>query len=210
VRLFRRLHLGGRLLSDSEAVAFVEKIRGLLSDGHIWSKLCRLADTLAKTYRWREDDAVWFVLTGSAPQVRSLQMLVSVRESVEDYEPDTARITVTADAWVDAKEVERAFRDAQRQVLRGDARPLPDRTLEAVTFVARRMREHGKEPWSKRWEAWNKTCPREWRYSYYNGFRQVFERFIHRRYGWPRYKKPTPTHLGDDLRVDVPSARVEV
>jgi hypothetical protein len=193
VKQFRRRHLGGRLLGDDEADAFLEDLledqgkpygrgRGILK------KLFRLADKLAKTYRWREGEAVWFVLTGSAPQVRPLQVTTSVSESTLDYHPDTARITLTADAWVNAEEVEQVFREVQRQILGGDARPLSERTLVAVTFVARRMREYPKEPWSKRWEAWNKTCPKEWRYSNYRGFRQVFERFIHRRYEWPRYK----------------------
>jgi len=62
---------------------------------------------------------------------------------------------MTAEAWVDAKDVERVHRDGQRQVLGGDNRKKAKRTLEAVLFVARQIREHGAEARSKRVERWN-------------------------------------------------------
>ena len=210
VKWFRRRYLRGRLLTNNEAAAFIENQGGLYGTGRSLKKLRKLADKLARTYHWREGDAMWFVLSGHAPPVRPVKARVAVSESINDYHPNTAEIWLTADAWVDAKEVEQAFRKAQRSILGGDARPLPDRTLEAVKFVARRMREHGKETWRERWKAWNSTCPRcpdgpacpgypkcqkDWRYSSYNGFRQVFKRFIRAEHNLPSYRelhKPTP------------------
>ncbi|MDQ3912017.1 MAG: VUT family protein [Actinomycetota bacterium] len=56
----------------------------------------------------------------------------------------TAQIMLRAGACVNAEEVGRAFRDVQRQILKGGARPLPERTLEATTFVTRRIRKYGE------------------------------------------------------------------
>ena len=106
------------------------------------------------------------------------------------YNPITARITVTALAWVNPEEVGGAFGDAQRQLLRGDPPP-PTRDegmLEVVKFVARRMRERPAETWEDRWKAWKRTnpsCP----YNSYSAFRQVYDRF-RRRYVYRRYEPP--------------------
>ena len=113
-----------------------------------------------------------------------------------DYHPSTARITVTADVWVDAKDVERVFRETQRQILGGDAQPVEERTMEVVKFVARRMSECKGETWEKRWKAWNRTCPKDWRYKDYRGFRQTFKRFanrLHKPYNLPNFPLPEPT-----------------
>lgn len=109
-----------------------------------------------------------------------------------DHDPITARITVATQAWVQADEVARAFRDAQRQLLRRDAPPPPrdERALEVVKFVARRMREREGETWNERWKAWSRTRPTCWRYSDYRGFRQVYERFKER-YAFRKYNPPT-------------------
>ncbi len=78
------------------------------------------------------------MLTGHTPPVRPLEVRASVNLAPEhagtprniipdsdppryvaevpkptDYHPNTARISVTADAWLNAKEVGRAFRNAQ-------------------------------------------------------------------------------------------------
>ena len=153
-----------------------------------------LADKLSKAYGWTKGDALWFVLTGYTPPLRPLEVDMFIHMSTGPsryYNPITARITVTAQAWVDSDEVAGAFRDAQRQLLRSDAPPPPrdERTLEVVKFVTRRMREEEAETWSKRRKAWNRTRPKRWRYSDYRGFRQVYERFKER-YAYRKYDPP--------------------
>jgi hypothetical protein len=148
-------------------------------------ELLGLADKLSKTYGWRKGDALWFVLTAYIPPVRRLEVEMFIHTSTGPsryYNPITARITVTAPAWVNPEEVEGAFGDAQRQLLRGDPPPptRDERTLEVVKFVARRMREHGEETWETRWKAWKRTCPEGWGYNSYNAFRQAYERFMMR------------------------------
>ena len=113
-------------------------------------ELLGLADKLSGAYCWTKGDALWFVLTGHTPPLRPLEVDMFVHMSTgpsRDYDTITARITVTAQAWVHADEVAGAFRDAQGQLLRSDASPTPRnvRTLEVVKFVARRMRNHEGE-----------------------------------------------------------------
>jgi hypothetical protein len=222
VQRFRRMYLHGRLLTDEEARSFLDERGGPQGTGKAvrktspnpkWAlhpqakrhsipiemrELLGLADKLSKTYGWREGDALWFVLTGHVPPVRPLEVEMFVHTSTGPYRyynPIMARITVTAPAWVNPEEVEGAFGDAQRQLLRGDPPPPTrgDRTLEVVKFVARRMRERNGETWEERWKAWNRTCRRDWRYSSYNGFRHAYDRFmkryVYRKYELPNYKK---------------------
>ncbi|MDP8950516.1 MAG: hypothetical protein M3N00_09835, partial [Actinomycetota bacterium] len=158
--------------------------------------LLKLADKLSKIYPWREGDALWFVLTGYTPPIRPLEVWISIPPSIplfdapRPYKPSTAQITVTAHAWVGAEVVEQAFRDAQRQVLGGDAYARRDeRTLGVVRFVARRMREYGKETWEQRRKAWNETCPEDWYYDNYRLFRQVYIRFMEQ-YVYGTYNQP--------------------
>jgi hypothetical protein len=218
VRRFRRNYLRGALLTDDEARAWLDSHGGPYGTGGKLRKLLKLAAKLSRTYRWREGDGAYFVLTGHVPPVRPLEVSASIRHASKigprprtplpgkspawhlvaapapaDYLPNTARITVTADAWVNVKEVARAFRDAQRQIRPGAdaAGPMPERTLEVVRFVARRMREHGEEDWGALWRAWNKKYP-EWRYGSDRYFQQTFERFmegvVHRTYELPNYR----------------------
>jgi hypothetical protein len=221
IRTFRRQYLGNRLLTDDETRAFLDRYDGPDGPNWIMRKLRKLAKRLAVTYRWREGDAIWFVLTGHAPLVRPLEVSVVVSQTsrypgtprklirdssppryyaadprTADYYPSTAPITITADVWVDAKEVERVFRETQRHILGGDARPSRERTLEVVKFVARRMRDCKGETWEERWKAWNRTCQEGWRYNDYRGFRQTFERFanrLHNPYVFPNFPLPEPT-----------------
>ena len=217
VRRFRRKYLGGRLLANEEARAFLDerggpygtnraarkntKARKRLLEGTEgpfrtpveMKQLLRLAEKLSTYYPWEEGDALWFVLTGYTPPARPLEVTISAPlfATPGSHVPSTARITITAHAWVGAEQAERAFRDAQRQVLGGDASsPRDERTLEVVKFVAHRIREHGEETWEQRRKAWNETCRKGWRYKTYRSFGQVYKRFA-KRYVYREYNQPS-------------------
>jgi hypothetical protein len=217
VKRFRRMNLRNRLLTDEEARDFMDQVcGGPLPVRHgmkpIARRLWKLAERLSRTYLWREEDAVWFLLTGHAPSVRPLEIRgyitppqhMAIGRIPWEYHPQTARITITTDAWLNVKEVARAFRDIQIQILDGSdaAGPTPERTLEVVRFVARRMRERGVEnfgevDWGIYWRAWKKVCPEGWEYSNEDNFKQTFERFIegvvYRAYAWPNFRLPEKT-----------------
>jgi hypothetical protein len=216
VRQFRRTYLGNRLLTDEEARAYLDERGGpygtnkpvrknapprtwhFEEQGSLYQtpfdmkKLVKLAEKLSRYYPWGEGDALWFVLTGHVPPVRPLEVLIAVPlfTTPGSYQPITARITVTGHAWVGAEQIERAFRDAQRQLLGGDAyQPKDERTLEVVKFVARRMRECDGETWEELRRAWNETCPEDWRYKTYRSFGQVYKRFV-KQYVYQTYDQP--------------------
>jgi len=225
VQRFRRKYLPGRLLTDEEASSFLNERGGPQGTNKAVRRTARnpkwtlrldakryatpsdmrgllgLSNKLSKAYGWSEGDALWFVLTGYIPPIRPLTVELYINTSnwpSGDYEPFIPRITVTAHAWVQANEVEKAFRDAQRQLFGGDAPPQKnERRLEVVKFVVRRMRERPRESWEERRKAWNRRSPKGWRYSTYNAFRQVYERFkeqyLYRRYNHPTYKKREST-----------------
>src|SRR5215213_7163489 len=182
VQRFRRKYLNGRLLTKEEARSFLDERGGPQGTGKAVRKtapnpkwylhpqakryptpidmreLLGLADKLRKTYGWREGDGLMFVLTGHIPPVRPLEVEMFIHTSTGPnryYNPIMARITVTVPAWVSPEEVEGAFGDAQRQLLRGVPPPPTrgERTLEVVKFVARRMRECDEETWEERWKA---------------------------------------------------------
>ncbi len=184
VRRFRARFLDGRLLTNEEAGEFVDS-------GQAERELSALAGTLVKTYRWREGDALWFVLTGEPPPIFALDARVYTAESRHAYRPNAAEITLTIKPWVAAKDVERTYRDIQRQMC-GDSRSMKKRTLEAVRFVVRQIRERGAEQWPRRCERWNRQHPR-WAYADFRGLRQAFERFAHPEYKLPEQEPYTPT-----------------
>lgn len=196
VRAFRRRHLQDRLLSDEEADSFLRTDRALRKKNAAQRALQRLGEDLERAYGWRARRARRFVLTGRAPA--PVYVAVATGEGDPPLSPPKARITVEADAWVDAREVEHAFRAVQRQLLSGSGRKRPDRTLEVVRFVAHEMREHGwlehhldlKESWSELRRRWNQEH-QEWKYKEPRLLRQTFERFMRpkkdvRRPKWPR------------------------
>lgn len=166
-------------------------------------KLSRLAKRLSSAYRWREDAAEWFVLTGEAPYVQPLSVTGSEYVNIEDHYPNAARISMTPEAWVDTKDVERVYRDVQCQVLGGDNRKKAKRTPEAVLFVGQQIREHGAEARSKRVERWNGAHLGR-RYKSFRELRQVYERFVHPSYEAPKYepsKKREPWQVEQDERL---------
>jgi hypothetical protein len=189
VREFRKRVLGGEnvRLTEEQASQFLYEANVSERQKMILDELSSLAKRLSRAYRWREDAAKWFVLTGGAPYVQPLSVTVSDHVSIEDYYPNTASIALTVEAWVDAKDVERVYRDVQRQVLGGDNRKKSGRTLDVVLFIARQIRDHGREAWSKRVERWNKAHP-ERSYKSFRELRQVYERFLHPSYNAPKYK----------------------
>lgn len=211
VRTFRERFLGAENVRLTQ-----ERASQFLYEGHnserqrtALDELSRLAKRLSRAYRWREDAAEWFILTGQAPYVQPLSVTVSEYVSIEDHYPNTARIALTAEVWVDAKDVERVYRDVQRQVLGGDNRKKANSTLEAVLFVARQIREHGAEAWSKRVERWNEAQPGR-RYKSFRELRQVYERFVHPSYKAPKYepskREPWQVERDEQLRRQLEAA----
>ncbi len=117
VRQFRQEYLGGRVLTNEYARAFLDKRGGphctdkaarpsvsaleWMLDEHRgpyrtpseMGVLIKLADELSKIYPWREGDALWFVLTGCPPPIRPLEVWISMPlfDTPRPYKPNTAK-----------------------------------------------------------------------------------------------------------------------
>jgi hypothetical protein len=129
---------------------------------------------LAQRYPWYETDALWFVLTGESPHVSPLELRDDIKESRDLYRH---RIKLSVDPWISVKTVARAYRAAQDMMLGGrDNRPLGDRSLTFVRFVASKRDSRGKKPpWKSLLEAWNHTYP-AWRYEQVSNFAKDVDR----------------------------------
>jgi hypothetical protein len=190
VKGFREAYLGGESVRLSE-----EQARGFLEGDqpeHILDEMLSIARRLGWGYRWTYHDTWWFLLTGQAPYIQPLRVHHEYVRDEEHY-PNMVQLTLVVEPWVDAKDLERVYRDVQRQVLGGDNRKKPTRTLDAVRFVARRMREHGRESWSKLQTEWNRsqTHP-EGRYKSHGALELAFKRFARAVYHEPTYERAKP------------------
>lgn len=218
VRAFRRRHLQDRLLSDEEANTFLcgrdeaqRRLRRLSEDlerAYGWrSRRARrfvlTGNAPAPVYvavatgsgqpdpvPISAEGARQYLALIATPGMLGVPAPIYTEGELLHLAPPKARITVEADAWVDAEEIARAFRATQRQLLGGSPRKRPERTLELVRFVAWQIREHGERPsWRNLRVRWNQKYP-EWKYKYPRTLRETFVRFVRpkgiRRPKWSR------------------------
>ncbi len=205
VREFRGIYLGGMeaRLMEEEAGAWVY---GDKAPTHALEDMREISRRLSRAFRWRTGDANWFLLTGYVPFVRPVSVSVrqnSIRDVPSylnrdyhlegpDFMVDTAEIVITAEPWVDAKIVSRAFREIQKQVRGGDNHKLTVKVLDAVRFVARQLGTD-KIEWPSLRSAWNdaQDDPKR-RYHSRDGLYKAFHRFLRPAYKSPVYPEYVP------------------
>jgi len=206
VRTFRDLYLGGTeaRLTDDAAGAW---IYGREAPTNALEDMREVSRRLSQAFRWRADDAHWFLLTGYVPFVRPISVRTRQNSFLDvpnylnrDYQfegpnfmVDTAEIVITAEPWVDAEIVSRVFREVQKQVRGGDNRKVTLKVLDAVRFVARRLGT-GKVEWPVLRSAWNtaQDDPTR-RYRSRDGLYKAVRRFLQPRYNNPTYPEYEPT-----------------
>lgn len=207
VRAFRAEHLGSveTRLSEEDAGAWLNENS---EPTEALAHLQVVTKELAGAYRWREKAAEWFILTGDVPFVKPLNAKVRLSSSanVANYldapyalpDPhiivETAEITIVAEPWVDANLVTKAYRDVQRQLLSRDAKGADNRkkhgrTLDAIRFAARHIRQSGRIKWSEITSSWNAEQGDDpgRRYSSRHGLQQAFGKFLRPRYTSPNF-----------------------
>jgi hypothetical protein len=206
VRKFRDLYLGGTeaRLTDDEAGAW---IYGREAPTNALEDMREVSRRLSRAFRWRADDAHWFLLTGYVPFVRPISVRTRQNSFLDvpnylnrDYQldgpnfmVDTAEIVITAEPWVDAEIVSRVFREVQKQVRGGDNRKVTVKVLDAVRFVARRLGT-GRVQWPVLHSAWNaaQNDPTR-RYHSRDSLYKAVRRFLQPRYNKPTYPEYEPT-----------------
>ncbi|HVF00651.1 MAG TPA: hypothetical protein VNA27_04835 [Rubrobacteraceae bacterium] len=114
----------------------------------------------------------WTILTGQAPELRTLD--IAVKYNV--VRP--ARITITAEHWIPAKAIERNYRKAQQRLLGKDNHPLSLRSLATLRFVEANKRSESKWPgWRKLMEQWNLKYPK-WHSKGVRNFQRTYDRAL--------------------------------
>jgi hypothetical protein len=136
--------------------------------GSLLDKLLGLSSALASVYGWKQEDALWFVLTGETPQISPLELSASLLTGY-DRSPPVWTVTLEVAPWVKVDTVASAFREIQLQILRGDSskNKKTDKKLALFRFVIEQTKTHGKRPDLKTlFELWNEKYPEghKWHY----------------------------------------------
>ena len=159
--------------------------------------LHRLCNYLAKHYPWSEDEAERFVLTGERPEVVPLFGRIRLSGNEQNLF-SYGIITLTVEPWVDAKSVERFYREMQGRVLGRKPRRGEPRNLAVFRFVVERskavewevVRDNdgyftgrkrelvGIPSWRELLKLWNERYPEghEWHYNWVGWFQRDFDR----------------------------------
>ena len=106
---FRKDVLDGQLLTHEQAGELLTQQGGPDGNGPILVALRELGKRLGRDYRWRNLDAMWFVLTGHTPPVFPLHATGSRNNPI--YGPETAAITLVVEPWVNTKEVAKTYKE---------------------------------------------------------------------------------------------------
>lgn len=126
-------------------------------EGSVFAELRWASKWLAERLPWSPWDALWFVLTGTAPSVQPLQ-LGTKHWKGEAHE--RLEITISVEPWVSAKTLARLFIAHQRALLGRENRPISVKNLALLDFVMA-QRESGSAPvgWTTLMAKWNRTHP---------------------------------------------------
>jgi hypothetical protein len=179
---YREKVLGGRLLSPEEAEAIVNAVEDRQEE------LQKLSSRLAKDYLgWDEEGAIRYILTGEAPRLRAIKIRGRGKFRGE-YRPFQHEVTFSVLPWVSAKEVERIYRNMQRQLLEETSRETGTRILEVARFYWEHLRSQGPMPsWADWAKHWNETYPDK-KFPTWRHFREYLTRGA--KAALPRYKFP--------------------
>ena len=126
----------------------------------------RIADRLARGFKWLPDDILIFFVTGRAP--RYFPVIVRTRSTDRCA---TSRITLEVDPRISQRELARAYTDAQANgrlvgVAGGTSRRIEPRAAALAVFIA----GHLSAPWRERQKLWNEEHA-EWQSQDVRAFR---------------------------------------
>jgi hypothetical protein len=185
---FRETVLDGRLLSPEEASAIMDAPEDTLDELREL-ELRKLGSILANDYYgWDEQGAIGYVLTGKAPRLRPVRMRARGKLPVEYYVPFQYDVTFSVLPWIPTKEVERVYRNVQKQLLEETPRETGLRILEVAQFCWEQFRTTGSMPsWRTWWELWNERHPDK-TFTKWRNFREYCLRGS--KEAQPYYKRP--------------------
>lgn len=109
---------------------------GQLQTSWVWEgspleKLRRVSEKLAKRYLWQSAQATMFVLTGNIPARPPLRVSYEWKAAGvggKALKASQGMVTLEVAPWMSAKTVDRAYRTAQKRILRRHNRSIKRRT----------------------------------------------------------------------------------
>jgi hypothetical protein len=124
---------------------------GQLQTSWVWEgspleKLRRVSEKLAKRYLWQSAQATMFVLTGNIPARPPLRVSYEWKAAGvggKALKASQGMVTLEVAPWVSAKTVDRAYRTAQKRILRRHNRSIKEKTLRLFRFVTERLEPTG-------------------------------------------------------------------
>jgi hypothetical protein len=159
--------------------------------GSVLGELQRVSKRLARRFPWKEDQAAYFVLCGGNILAGMLMGTWSshINKGVHAHQYDRTTITLTADSWLPAETVFKAYRRLQRQVHGGKNNRRPElRNVAVFRFVLdqseirivsreERLAKLELPKWRVMLRRWNEQHPRSDRWHYENPDETGVQRF---------------------------------
>jgi hypothetical protein len=166
-----------RMKSPNEVLLRYRDRDGVREVAHIWpgsvlDELRRRSSMQANIYGWKEEDMVWFFITGEPPRLSTLTMNVRFTAG------NLTTITMSAAPWVSAETIKKNYQKVQSQVLVKGNHALSLRSIAVLRFVERNIRERGELPrWRELLDHWNREHP-DWKYQDYRNLRYTYYRTL--------------------------------
>jgi hypothetical protein len=170
VRAFREEALGGSFpLTYKQALHYVDQDGNVREHAPHSKELKALTEMLAQCCLWGDDDASWFVLTGSyTPPIAT--PTVDTRVAGIEGGPEIGTITLTVDPWLPAETVAEMYKKAQREMLDRKPHQVSRSRLRLLEFVE----SWGEgNTWRECMDLWNVHNPEE-KYKDLRNFRKAY------------------------------------
>jgi len=148
---------------------------GRYHPGSLLASLAELAGHLQERWRWREHEAVLFVLSGIQPDVRPIDGTSDIRLNLDGTigsHDITSRITIEVDPVVTPEQLAGWWRGTRRHMFDGRYRPMSAKHLGLARFAAGRREA---STWEQDRLEWNRTVDEtqpSWRYEDRRNFRR--------------------------------------
>jgi hypothetical protein len=148
--------------------------------GSVLDELRYTSEDISRRYLFDVTQAIGLILMDVKPVLSGISVQIRKRESSEGREFwRGAQVTLCVEPWVSAARVTESYRRAQKQLLRGENRPLSMRNLALFSFVVKNTPSLQGFRWHDLMEEWNRSKESQengWGYTQHRLLRRDFVR----------------------------------
>jgi hypothetical protein len=130
--------------------------------GGVLEYLRELGDGLAKKYKWSNQQATAFILTGRIPLISPINITLQTSSRAL-----SSRIVLDIDPTLSPAEVARHYRRSRKKMIATHHRNLSEKHMQLAIFNSMRP---DNETWAIKMDEWNKTQQVEWKYKTVSNF----------------------------------------